>query len=148
MLYYAVGNLTYNFLCANYLLWKLDPDLMPNHPITEMLYTFVVFPATALMFLRRYPSELKKKIIHYLLWIGLYVGIEYFFLLTGRIYYQFDWTYWWSVTLVIIMFPMFRLHHKRPVLTYILSVIITIIFLEVFNIPVEVPIEERPGYDH
>ncbi|WP_216829575.1 CBO0543 family protein [Alkalihalobacterium elongatum] len=147
MLYYALGNLTYNFLCANYLLWKLDPDIMPNHSMTEMLYTFVVFPGTILMFLRHYPSTFKKQIIHNSIWIAIYVGIEYFFLLTGRIYYQFGWNLGWSALLVAIMFPMFRLHHKRPILTYVISVIITILLVWIFDVPVDVPIEERPRHD-
>ncbi|OLO37956.1 hypothetical protein BTR23_12400 [Alkalihalophilus pseudofirmus] len=147
MLYYAIGNLTYNFLCANYLLWKLDPDIMPNHSMTEMLYTFIVFPATILMFLRHYPNTFKKQVIHNLIWIGLYVGIEYIFLLTDRIYYQFGWTLWWSALLVAVMFPMFRLHYKRPLLTYILSLIITIILIFIFDVPVDIPIEDRPVHD-
>ena len=146
MLYYAVGNLTYNFLCANYLLWKLEPDFMPNHSITEMLYTFIVFPGTILMFLEHYPKTLKKQVLHNVFWIALYIVIEYFFLVTGRIYYQFGWTLWWSFLLVAVMFPMFRLHHTRPLLTYILSVPITIFLIWYFEVPVHIPMEDRLDY--
>ncbi len=55
MLYYAIGNLTYNFLTANYFLWRFNADFIPNHSLTEMLYTFIVFPGTILIFLKNFP---------------------------------------------------------------------------------------------
>ncbi|MDQ0899406.1 hypothetical protein [Paenibacillus sp. V4I7] len=51
MMYFALGNLLYHYLCANHLLWQLMPDFSLSHSITEMIYTFIVFPATALLFL-------------------------------------------------------------------------------------------------
>lgn len=147
MLYYAVGNLAYNFICANYLLWRLNPDFLSNHSQTEMLYTFIVFPATALMFLARYPNTWKRKLLHYATWISLYLSLELVFIWLGKIEYQYGWNFWWSVFLVIIMFPMFRLHHTRPLLTYILSVPITIFLMYVFDVPFDVPIENRPGVE-
>ncbi|WP_026672063.1 CBO0543 family protein [Alkalihalobacterium bogoriense] len=143
MLYYACGNLAYNFLCANYLLWKFNPDFLVNHTITEMVYTFVVFPGTILLFLGHYPQTFRKQVVHNGVWIFIYIGIEYIYLVTDRIYYQYGWTYWWSVILVAVMFPMFRLHHTRPLLTYILSVPITIILLWIFDVPVNTPMELR-----
>jgi hypothetical protein len=29
MMYFALGNVLYNFLCANHFLWKLKPDFLP-----------------------------------------------------------------------------------------------------------------------
>ena len=51
MMYFALGNLLYNFLTASYFLWRLDADFFSNHTLTEMLYTFIVFPGTALLYL-------------------------------------------------------------------------------------------------
>ncbi|KHF40261.1 CBO0543 family protein [Halalkalibacter okhensis] len=145
MLYFAVINLTYNFLCSNYFLWKFDPDLLINHSITEMLYTLIVFPGTVLMFLTHYPPTFKKRILYNLLWIALYIGIEGVYLLVGKIYYQHGWSIQWSIVLVAIMFPMLRLHHKRPIFAYLLSVFITAFFMWYFEVPLGVPIEERSG---
>src|SRR3954454_13205805 len=79
MQYIAIGNLTYNFLCASHWLWQLSPDIKwLNHSLLEMSYTFITFPLTALMFLSSFPERQGKWRIfrHYMFWIGLYVGVE------------------------------------------------------------------------
>ncbi len=143
MLYIAVGNLMYNFLCANYLLWKFNPDVLSNHTMTEVVYTLVVFPGTVLMFLTRYPSSWKKKAYHYATWIGVYVGFEIVFLILDKIYYQYNWHLGWSALFDCVMFPMLRLHYKKPILAYILSVPIAIFLIWYFDVPVHIPMEQR-----
>jgi predicted ferric reductase len=65
MLYFSVGNLTYNLLCAKYLLWKVEGSELFTHTLLELLYTFITFPGTALLFLGNYPEKMSiaKKII-------------------------------------------------------------------------------------
>ncbi|MBD2872815.1 CBO0543 family protein [Paenibacillus arenilitoris] len=145
MMYFALGNLLYNFLSANHFLWKLNPDFMPNHSMTEMVYTFVTFPATALLFLTNYPDGRKKKRLHYLQWIGIYVIVEWFFRDTGRILYQHGWSLMWSAIFDITMFPMLRLHYKRPLLAYAISAVLCVFWVMLFDVPVDVPIEKRGG---
>jgi hypothetical protein len=143
MLYFAVGNLTYNFLTANHFLWRLDSDIISNHTLTEMLYTFIIFPGTSLLFICNYPTKRLRVIIHYLYWIILYVGVEWIMTKTGHIDYQYGWSLLWSAGFDILMFPMIRLFYKKPLVAYLLSVPIAIFFLWYFNIPVHVPIEKR-----
>ena len=144
MMYFALGNLTYNLLCTNYLLWELNPDFLSNHSLTEMLYTFIVFPATSLMFLSHYPEEGKnKKFFHYVTWISIYGGVEFIYVLTDRIIYQFGWHLGWSVLFDAIMFPMLRLFHKKPLIAYPISILIAVFWIMLFDVPVEIPIEDR-----
>ncbi|MFD2046534.1 CBO0543 family protein [Ornithinibacillus salinisoli] len=146
MQFIALGNLTYNFLCASHWLWQLTPDITWfNHSILEMTYTLITFPLTALMFLSRYPDgQGKKKIfMHYLFWIGLYVGVEIVLMLQGSIIYKYGWSLGWSALFDCIMFPFLRLHYKKPLFTLIISVPMTIFWLWLFDIPVSIPIPER-----
>jgi hypothetical protein len=145
MMYFAIGNLLYNFLTANYFLWKLKPDFLPNHSMTEMVYTFITFPATTLLFLASYPQDNKKKIIHYLKWLAIYIGVEWFFNATGRILYQHGWSLFWSIVFDLTLFPMLRIHYKKPLLAYGISVIFTVFWVMLFHVPVDVPIEKRGG---
>ncbi|WP_127586423.1 CBO0543 family protein [Paenibacillus koleovorans] len=145
MMYFALGNLTYNFLTANYFLWKMIPDVLPNHSLTEMVYTFVVFPASALMFLYRYPADSKQKLWHYVKWIGIYIVAEWFFTTNGRMSYQHGWSLMWSALFDVTMFPMLRLQYKRPLVAYIFSVAMCVFWLWLFEVPVDVPIEQRGG---
>ncbi|UCZ53850.1 hypothetical protein LGQ02_03435 [Bacillus shivajii] len=146
LLFVAMGNLLYNFLTANYFLWRLDADFLSNHTLTEMLYTFIVFPATALMFLRDFPKDLQGKILRNLKWIALYAVWELVFVMTGHIEYQYGWSLWWSIAFLFVMFPLFRLHHTHPLLTYVLSGIVAVATLWLFEVPVQIPVELRNLY--
>ncbi|WP_096187089.1 CBO0543 family protein [Evansella halocellulosilytica] len=143
VLYVALGNLLYNFLTANYFLWRLDADFISNHTLTELLYTFIVFPATVLMFLHDYPEGLYKQIIRILKWIFIYGVWEYVFSVTGRIEYQYGWSFWWSIAFLFVMFPLIRLHHTHPLLTYLLTVIVASAVIWWFEVPVHIPVEMR-----
>ncbi len=133
----------YNFYTANYFLWRLNAEFTPNHSLTEMLYTFIVFPATGLLFLGNYPKTKIKQILHILQWIAIYGAWEYVFTLTGHIDYQYGWTLWWSIGFLFFMFPLLKLHEKHPLVTYMLSGIVAILVLWWFEVPVHLPVEER-----
>ncbi|MGM0900921.1 MAG: CBO0543 family protein [Bacillota bacterium] len=96
MQFIAIGNLTYNFLCASHWLWRLSPDFINwfNHTLLEMSYTFITFPATALMFLSRYPEGRGKwrVVRHYAFWIGLFVVAEIILLKRDSILYGYGWS--------------------------------------------------------
>ncbi|GAA4706944.1 CBO0543 family protein [Brevibacillus fulvus] len=143
MLYYAAGNLLYQYLTANHYLWRLLPDRFLNHTLTELLYTFLIFPGTALLFLGNFPASRGGKWRHYVRWYLLYVGMESVFVLTHHIDYQYGWNLLWSALFDLIMFPMLHLHHKRPLVAYGLSVLIIIILVWYFNVPIHIPIEQR-----
>ena len=146
MQYIAIGNLTYTFLCASHWLWRLSPDTKWfNHSLLEMGYTFITFPLTALMFLSRYPEGQGKWRVfrHYAFWVGLYVVVEIILLLQGSILYKYGWNLLWSAAFDCIMFPFLRLHYKKPLLTLVISVPMTIFMVWLFDIPVHVPIEKR-----
>lgn len=136
MLYFSIGNLTYNFLIQTHFLWRFKPDFLTNYLFTEMLYTFIVFPATVLLFIGNYPQEKRKVLFHYSKWILIYVGFELLFVRTGHIQYQFGWSLGWSFLFDCIMFPMLRLHFKYPALAYLLSIPIALFFIWRFHIPV------------
>ncbi|MBU8905323.1 CBO0543 family protein [Desertibacillus haloalkaliphilus] len=143
MLFYALGNLAYNFLTANYFLWRMDADFISNHTLTEMLYTFIVFPATIILFLGNYPKGLIKQVLHNIQWIAIYAVWEYVFSLTGHIEYQYGWSFWWSVFFLCFMFPLFKLHERKPLVAYVLAALIAVTFIWLFDVPVHVPVEER-----
>ncbi|WP_102346614.1 CBO0543 family protein [Bacillus sp. Marseille-P3661] len=145
MLYFALGNLLYNFLTANHFLWRLDADFISTHTLTEMLYTFIVFPATALLFIGNYPEDkgIGRVFLHYVWYIGWYAGIEWIFVKTGHIEYQYGWSYSWSVFFDCFMFPMLRLFYKKPLIAYMVTLLIVVFFIWWFEIPVHIPVEER-----
>ncbi|RKL67436.1 hypothetical protein CR203_08755 [Salipaludibacillus neizhouensis] len=143
LLFFALGNMIYNFYTANYFLWRMDADPFSNHSVTETIYTFIVFPATGLLFLSNFPKTMIKQILHTLQWIAIYGIWEYIFTLTGHIDYQYGWTLGWSIVFLFVMFPLLKLHETRPLLTYVLSGFVAIFVLWWFKVPIHLPVEER-----
>lgn len=143
MLFIALGNLTYNFIAANHLLWRFTPEHFNYYIITELIYTFIVLPASVLLFLSNYPDDVLKKVIYYIKWIFIFIAFEYFFLINDGIVHQNGWNIWWSLIFLFLMFPLIRLHHTKPLWGYLLAIFMACFVTWYFNIPIEVPIEFR-----
>jgi len=145
MLYIALGNAMYNFICAGHLLWELYPDMAPDHLGTELVYTLVTFPGCALLFLSRYPDQAgaRRRIIHILMWIVIFGGVELIYSLTDRIRYAHGWNLAWSLLFDCVMFPMLLLHHRRPLAAYLLSVQIAAALIWHFDVPIDIPVAKR-----
>lgn len=71
-------------------------------------------------------------------WIFLYSILEYINLhYLYLIRHHNGWNMMWSVIFNIVMFLMFRIHHKKPLLAWGLSVIWILFLLMMFPIPLE-----------
>lgn len=135
VLYMIVGNLLYLFLTSGYLLWAFVPDLRILPAITELLYTFIVFPCTVLQFLAGYPESKKEQVQRYIKWVVVYALMEALYVWTGRIVYAHGWSWWWSLGFDLMMFPMLLLHSRKPGTAYVVSVFIIIALLLMFRVP-------------
>ncbi|AFC28377.1 hypothetical protein PM3016_1452 [Paenibacillus mucilaginosus 3016] len=137
MLYITAGSYLYEYLTKDQTMWKFHPDYLYNQTVTVVVYAIVTMPLSVLIFLSRYPKALGKKVFHYGIWIGIYIIGEWFLLRMGRISYQHSWSLWYSLLFDIMMFPMIRLHHKRPLVAYGLSIPIVVSLIYLFHIQLE-----------
>ena len=117
MLLFSLGNLLYNFVYHDHFLWKFNPDIF-NHHIMEVIFTFTVFPLTALIFLSNIPKSFKKQLFHIAQYIFIYIVIEFFLFEIGRIKYNYGWNILWSLAWDCVMFSILLLHYKKPLLAY------------------------------
>lgn len=123
MLYTTAAGFLYEFLTSwDQALWVFHPDFFYNQTVTIIVYAVVTMPLTILLYLSRYPKTIGKQIRHICLWIGIYVCAEVILLVSGRITYQNGWSIGYSVLFDMIMFPMIKLHHSRPLIAYIISI--------------------------
>lgn len=144
MYYAAICDLLYLFLTANHFLWRYVSDsYFANYSGTELIYAFIVLPATTLMFISRFPHKLIKAAFYILMWIIIYILLEVVLLLSDRFVYQHGWNLIWSIGFDVVMFPMIILHHKKPLLTYLLSICFICYLVWQFEVPVHLPIENR-----
>ncbi|WP_459911298.1 CBO0543 family protein [Desulfotomaculum defluvii] len=143
MLFVALGNLLYHTICASYFLWRIQPHEFSNYTFTGLIYTFIIFPLTTLIFLSNYPTELKPQIFHISKYILIYLVVEWIGLKFHTITYYNRWNLGWSALFLCAMFPIIRVHYKNPLLAYILSAVVVVFIVIYFNIPIDIPIEER-----
>jgi hypothetical protein len=145
LLYICALNLLYNFLSANYDLWKYQPDFYSNHSLTEVGNSVILLPAIAFIFLSNYPENESKKrvLIYFLKWIIGSFLIEAPYVYFDKITFHHGYNYWMEPFFYTLMYSFIRLHHTRPILTYFLSGIVVLGFILGFNVPVSTPIDER-----
>ncbi|MDQ0188207.1 hypothetical protein JI721_14820 [Alicyclobacillus cycloheptanicus] len=136
ILYVAVATLLYEFITRDYAMWDFQPDrLLPTHTLTDLLYVFISQPCAVLVYLSNYPRQPMQQAIHMLKWIAIFLALEWVELRMGRIRYAHGWDIGWSLLFDCIMFPMIRLHHRKPQWAYPLSVVIVVFFLWKFHVP-------------
>ncbi|WP_397376397.1 CBO0543 family protein [Paenibacillus vietnamensis] len=128
----VVSNLFYQYIAHNiYHLWENKRN-WPNEYITDSLYSFIVFPCTVMLFLSNYPDPPKKQWLHYIKWIGIYSSLEWIGQFFGYISYYHGWSWTLSLIFNCVMFPMLRLHHKRPLWAIGISPFIVFLLLKIF----------------
>ncbi|WP_424511388.1 CBO0543 family protein [Scopulibacillus darangshiensis] len=136
ILYKIVGALLYEVLTYNYPLWEFRGSFLQSHTLVSLAITFIGFPCTVLIFLTFYPDSKIKQFFYLLFWVMLNSAMELFYHLIGLFKYDNGWNFWWSILFNCIMFPMLILHHKKPLMAYIISVPIVILILLFFNVPI------------
>ncbi|RAP78564.1 CBO0543 family protein [Paenibacillus montanisoli] len=139
LLYAALGNGLYELLCYNYPLWRMEPNGLQYSMIPILLLTLIGMPLSTWIYLSHYPSG--KRLSFQALYIGLYcivfVILEYVSVKLGAITYHNDWNLLWSLSFVIIMFVMLRLHFLRPLIALMLSVAVSVSLCLIFTVTLD-----------
>jgi hypothetical protein len=137
ILYLIVCDLIYNFLTYNYPLWDYEPKLLfPNHTITNLTVMFIAYTSVVLIFLGKYPSGRVKQILWNSFWIIFWTVAEWVSTKFGEFTYHNGWNLLSSFFFNIALFLMIRLHFKKPLLAYGLSVIAAIVLMIIFDVPI------------
>lgn len=138
MLFLPLMSLVYGYISfsAGIFLWNVVPDFLFTHAVTELIYITILLPSTVLLFLTNYPDSPQKIVIHFLKYIFIYSTVETLLYATGRFEYQNGWSIWHSIFFYFLMFPAIIIHYKRPILAYIVFILITILGVWYFKLPV------------
>jgi hypothetical protein len=132
--YWAMFSCFYEYISyiGNKHLWEFQNNFISLF-ITETLYTFLFYPSMIVLFLGNYPEEISKKFWHYFKWISLSLLIEAMALRYGAIKFSNGWSMVWEIFFYSTMYPMLRLHHRKPILALVLSVFFVAFYLIVFD---------------
>ncbi len=140
ILYFIICSLLYTVFTYDYPLWKFNPIypssyILPNNLLISIAVTFILFPCTALIYLGNFPKR-HRQILYILTWVVIYSAIEFIALHFGAILYENGWRYLYSIIFNVFLFSFLRIHHLKPSLAWILSLIFILSFITIFNVPV------------
>lgn len=136
ILFFIIGDFLYNFLLYKQSMWVFHDIILPNHTTITILAMVVSYSVTVLIYVGRFPIGWKKRSLWFLLWVGVYVCIEYINSKFGFITYHNGWNIWWSLLLTGIIFIILPIHYKRPLLAWLFSIIIIVSLLIIFEVKI------------
>jgi hypothetical protein len=136
ILFFILGDFLYNFLLYNKSMWIFHDLILPNHTTITILAMTISYTATVLIYLGRFPSSWKNRFLWFLLWSGIFLVAEYVNSKLGFITYHNGWNIWWSVLFTGIIFLILPIHHKRPLIAWLLSIVIIFMLLSIFDVRV------------
>jgi hypothetical protein len=136
ILFFIIGDLLYNFLLYKKSMWIFHDLILPNHTMITLLAMTISYTATVLIYLGKFPEGWMKRFFWFLLWSGVYLAAEYFNYKMGFITYHHHWNFGWSVFFTIIIFLILPIHQKKPLLAWLLSIIIIISLLNIFDVKI------------
>ena len=137
MLYMIVNAVLFNVITYEYPTWEWDDfsGVFPNHTLLDMWIIFTQFPAVVLLYLTNFPNTLTGKILRLLLWVGIFVGLEFLVLKFDYIVYYNEWSFIWSIVFNFVTFFMIQLHYRKPLLTWVLSFLFILLLCFLFKVP-------------
>ena len=72
--FFWFGDLLYNFLCHDYLMWEYKESvfgsyILPSHTYISLLIMFIAYPVSVIIYLEKFPKEIYKKVLWVLFWV-------------------------------------------------------------------------------
>lgn len=135
ILFFWCGDLIGFLVFHDHLLWEFKSNIL-SHDAIDMIEMLFIFTCTTILFLQYYPKKFTKQIVYILLWVFIYSILEWAFHLFGVIVYHYGWSIWWSLSHNIYQFIFLRLHHKKPILAWILAFITLGITMVIFKVSI------------
>jgi hypothetical protein len=145
ILFFIIGDFIYLYLLSDlYPMWRYTPaeidkqaGLTNTHISLSVM--LIKYPATALIYLSKFPKDkLSKQILYLLGWTCLYMineGIDY---KTGLITYTNGWNIKWSIVFNMVMFLVLWIHYRRPILAWAVSILFILSLWQIFDVPSKV----------
>ena len=133
--YWALLTCYYEYISfiGNKHLWQFEKNFLSLF-VTESMYTFVLYPCLIVMFLGNFPEERHKKFWRYVKWISLSFLIDALGKFYGAVQFSHGWSLAWEAFFYGTMYPMLRLHYKKPLVALFLSVFFVLFYLIIFDL--------------
>lgn len=136
MLFTVTVSLFASYVSYHRPLWIFNPGaLVRSHTGVELVSTFMIMPATVLIYLSNFPAGGRlPQGLYVLAWAALYAALEAIdTLLVGGISYANGWSLAHSCLFDCVMFPIIRLHHWRPLWGWLAALAVAAYVLTAFG---------------
>ncbi|MTI49586.1 CBO0543 family protein [Sporosalibacterium faouarense] len=139
ILFLIAGNLFYNHMVQDMRLWEWTTPFF-THQFSSALWSFTVYPTMVLIYMPYYPKEKSyiKQILFILCYVVGFSMIEYILYYFKHITYQNGWKYLHSIAVYFLMFSIMIVHHRRPIIAWLIYFIIAFLALRIFDMPYRV----------
>lgn len=138
ILFFVMSALLYNVLLYNHPMWEYNGDgIIPNHTLSALSLSFIVFPCTVLLYIPHFPKSMWLRTAYVLMWGAIYSLIEWFMLKSGLIEYHNGWTYIASALFDFGIFVMLLVHHKKPLWAYGISLVAVVLLMWLYQVPTQ-----------
>jgi hypothetical protein len=142
ILFFLLGDFIYQYLLADhYPMWKYNPqgvdeEIGLTHTHVSFSIMAIKYPATALIYLSRFPEQSKwKQALYIFCWVLLYAVNELLDVNANLIKYYNGWNFWWSIFFNVVMFSILRVHYLKPLLAWLLSIGFIVFLWNIFDVP-------------
>ncbi|MFX4262238.1 CBO0543 family protein [Pelotomaculum propionicicum] len=133
VLFFIAIDFAYGYITKNQPLWQFE-SLVITSTFSFIFVALVGQPPAIFLFLSLYPNKLHKQIGYILIWVAIFSIIEIIAFKIGSISYQNGWNIWFSILFNCIMFTIIRLHYKEPLQAWIITIVLAVIIMFLFNI--------------
>ena len=140
--YVSFFNLIYYILCKDFLMWDFKSKVL-KPKVIRCLHILVIDPLLILLYLSDIPKPFLERVIYISKWVVISTFIEWI----GKkkfkmLFFDNGWHIGWSMWIYIKMYICSLLMIKRPLLTWIISIISTVHFLYIFKVPLKKNIKD------
>lgn len=133
VLYVIIGDLAYQFVFCDYRLWFYTGML--GHTYTALIIAFIIFPPVVILYLTHFPSGFLKQSLYIAIWSVVNTLIELIACIINGLRYEHNWCIFWSFLLFFIAFILIRVHYRRPLLVWPISLACGISCALIFGLP-------------
>jgi len=136
MLFVMTVNLSAGYITYHHPLWVFNPDaLVGTKTVVEFLNTYLVLPATALIYLSNFRATGRTQALAYIFkWVLIYGSIEFIdHRVVGGLSYANGWSFKHSLLFDWAMFAIIRMHYMRPLLGWLAFLAGAAIILAAFD---------------
>ena len=137
ILFVIMGNMTSELLAYRTPLWEYG-DVFGDYMIMMIGLMVLMFPGMVILFLSRYPQRPARQALYVLAWAAGFTLLEYLSMRGQLFLHHRGWNIWYTLAHNLVMFPLMRLHYKKPLLAWAASFAVAFLVLLHFKLPFEI----------